>query len=168
MEKDITLLNNKVITQEEFDKSINKYKIYTDINLIMLSDNHTKSLLMLFQHLTNMNKMEVSHSFFSKQLNCDERTIRRKLNKLKEIGLINWESGAKNRKMNLYHLNQEKYDKLIATLNTLNMEDRRRFIDEYFGVKSKEKKVTNGKIEPSQSELPSLKKKIIDDDELFN
>ncbi|MFV0394400.1 MAG: helix-turn-helix domain-containing protein [Coprobacillaceae bacterium] len=128
------------MSEEEFKKMINKYRVYTDINLVMASDKISTTLLFLLQHLTNLDNLCVSQSFLAKHLGCNERTIRRKLDKLKELGIVTWKSGAKNHKMNDYSINQEKYDVLIATVNTLSFEDRLKFINELFEGKVPKKK----------------------------
>jgi len=137
---DKTLLDGRQLSEEEFKKKINKYRVYTDINLVMASDKISTTLLFLLQHLTNLDNLCVSQSFLAKHLGCNERTIRRKLNKLKELGIVTWKSGAKNHKMNDYSINQEKYDVLIATINTLSFEDRLKFINKLFEEKTPKKK----------------------------
>lgn len=137
---DKTLLDGRQLSEEEFKKKINKYRVYTDINLVMASDKISTTLLFLLQHLTNLDNLCVSQSFLAKHLGCNERTIRRKLNKLKELGIVTWESGAKKHRMNDYSINQEKYDVLIATINTLSFENRLKFINELFEEKAPKKK----------------------------
>lgn len=138
MQKDIRLLNGREISKEEFEKYIGRYKVYTDINLLMISDNYCMRLLILFTHLRNMNNMDVAHSFLAKQLgDCNEKTVRRSLNKLQELGFITWESGKKKRKMNAYTFNQDKYDAFVATLNSLDMDSRNSFVKKFFDEKSK-------------------------------
>lgn len=137
---DKILLDGRLLSEEEFKKKINKYRVYTDINLIMASDKISTTLLFLLQHLTNLDNLCVSQSFLAKHLGCNERTIRRKLDKLKELGIVTWKSGAKNHRMNDYSINQEKYDVLIATINTLSFEDRLKFINELFEEKAPKKR----------------------------
>ncbi|MFR1814294.1 helix-turn-helix domain-containing protein [Dysgonomonas capnocytophagoides] len=149
MEK--TLLDGRQLSEEEFKKKINKYRVYTDINLVMASDKISTTLLFLLQHLTNLDNLCVSQSFLAKHLGCNERTIRRKLNKLKELGIVTWESGAKKHRMNDYSINQEKYDVLIATINTLSFEDRLIFINKLFEEKTPKKKENKKSIEMNPS-----------------
>lgn len=138
MEK--TLLDGRQLSEEEFKKMISQYRVYMDINLVIINDRVSAMLLILFQHLKNMNNLCVSQTFLGKQLGCNERTIRRKLDKLKRIGLITWESGAKSHRMNNYSINQEKYDVLIATINTLPLKERQKFVNKLFEEESSIKK----------------------------
>ena len=117
----------------------------------MASDKISTTLLFLLQHLTNLDNLCVSQSFLAKHLGCNERTIRRKLNKLKELGIVTWESGAKKHRMNDYSINQEKYDVLIATINTLSFEDRLIFINKLFEEKTPKKKENKKSIEMNPS-----------------
>lgn len=142
------LLDGRQLSEDEFKKKINKYRVYTDINLVMIKDRISSVLLMLLRHLKNLDNLCVSQTFLGKQLGCNERTIRRKLDKLKKLGLITWKSGAKNHKMNDYNINQEKYETLIATINTLPLEKRVIFINDFFDEKSF-KKGTNRTVETS-------------------
>ena len=155
------LLDGRQLSEEEFKKKINKYRVYTDINLVMASDKISTTLLFLLQHLTNLDNLCVSQSFLAKHLGCNERTIRRKLDKLKELGIVTWKSGAKNHKMNDYSINQEKYDILIATINTLKFEDRVKFINKLFEEKTPKKKENKESIEMSlltEREQPTIVK----------
>lgn len=136
MQGTIRLLNGVSTSKEDFDKSISRYKVYTDINLVVIGDTYCFKLLMLFQHLKNMDNMEVAHSFLAKHLGCNERTIRRNLDKLKQLQLITWESGKVNRKMNKYTFNQEKYDVFIATLNSLQLDKRVEFAKKFFDTQT--------------------------------
>lgn len=148
---DKILLDGRQLSEEEFKKKINKYRVYTDINLVMASDKISTTLLFLLQHLTNLDNLCVSQSFLAKHLGCNERTIRRKLDKLKELGIVTWKSGAKNHRMNDYSINQEKYDVLIATINTLSFEDRLKFINKLFEEKTPKKKKNKKSIEMNSS-----------------
>lgn len=155
------LLDGRELSEEEFKKKINKYRVYMDINLVMARDKISTTLLILFQHLSNLDNLCVSQSFLAKHLGCDERTIRRKLNKLKELGLVTWKSGAKSHKMNDYSINQEKYETLIATINTLTFEDRLKFINELFEEKAPKKRDNKKTIEADLSiegEQPTIVK----------
>lgn len=158
MEK--TLLNGRQLSEEEFKKMISQYRVYMDINLVMIKDRISVVLLILFLHLKNLDNLCVSQTFLGKQLGCNERTIRRKLDKLKELGLITWISGAKSHKMNDYSINQEKYEMLIATLNTLSLEERLRFANDFFEDKSskKENKKTAKMILPIEEEQSTIVK----------
>lgn len=139
MEK--TLLDGRQLSEEEFKKMINQYRVYMDINLVMIKDRVSVFLLVLLQHLKNLDNLCVAQSFLAKQLGCDERSIRRKLDKLKELDLIAWKSGAKNHKMNVYSINQEKYETLIATINTLSLEERQKFVNKLFEEKPSKKEI---------------------------
>lgn len=182
MQEAIRLLNGVSMSKENFDKSINRYKVYTDINLVVIGDTYCFKLLILFQHLKNMDNMEVALSFLAKHLGCNEKTIRRNLNKLKELQLITWESGKANRKMNKYTFNQEKYDVFIATLNSLQLDKRVEFAKKFFNTQTdnmpkceKEakinvvqqdvgEKINNISILPSYSELDKEKQKEVDNE----
>lgn len=182
MQGTIRLLNGVSTPKEDFDKSISRYKVYTDINLVVIGDTYCFKLLMLFQHLKNMDNMEVAHSFLAKHLGCNEKTIRRNLNKLKELQLITWESGKANRKMNKYTFNQEKYDVFIATLNSLQLDKRVEFAKKFFDTQTdntpkckkepktdvlqevEDEKNNNIPILPSYSELDEDVKRIVDNE----
>lgn len=178
MQGTIRLLNGISTPKEDFDKSISRYKVYTDINLVVIGETYCFKLLMLFQHLKNMDNMEVAHLFLAKHLGCNERTIRRSLDKLKELQLITWESGKTSRRMNKYTFNQERYDVFIATLNSLQLDKRVEFAKKFFNTQtdntpkieketeeiqqSTDEKTNNTPILPFYSELDKEKQKEVD------
>lgn len=157
---DKKLLDGRQLSEEKFKECINIYRVYMDINLVMIKDRISVVLLILFLHLKNLDNLCVSQTFLGKQLGCNERTIRRKLDKLKELGLITWISGAKSHRMNDYRINQEKYETLIATINTLPIEERLKFVNDFFEDKSykKENKKTVKMILPIEEEQSTIVK----------
>ena len=135
------LLNNKKVTQQEYDELKNKFWVKTPINLLGIPNHTLKEILMLMNHLDNYynskivptKEINMSQSLIAKSIQSSLNVVKKQLKKLKEVQLIDWKNTCGGE--NIYTFNREKFELLVATINGLKLDERILFLCQYFGIK---------------------------------
>ena len=116
---------------------------YTNLNNDLKKIEDKNLLMVLWTVLNNHNSKikKVRTCVIAEDSDISIRTAQRKLDKLKELGLIDWESGKSNYESNIYTFNIEKYKYILDSINEKPKKERKAYINEIFGSKKASKPV---------------------------
>ena len=120
-------------------KENNKFWVQIPVNLIGIKDEGILKILIQLKHLENIGNTKVSHQFLSDVTNMSVSSMKRRLNLLSKIGLIEIISGKKNHKANTYSINKKTFNFFVDKLNRFRVvEDRINYINDFFLIKNLE------------------------------